>query len=150
MIGVYVLTTILSYFFPVFPALANSEPVEVAVSFDDLNGLGEGAKVLADGQWVGVVSDVLHSESDAEIGAVNSNGDSGDEIQVSVKINPLYRDVLKRGTVGLIMSQVSVFKDSPETVVELIVPKSSKQNKALAKGEVIKGYSSYLDFWAAS
>ena len=150
MVGIYLLVAVFTQFSPsnlnIFPALS-AGPSEVAVEFDELNGIRLGSAVIAEGQLIGVVSNI--SSVGSELSSENQPdlGNNPTSYQLTVRIAPSYRNLLRRGTVALIASPLSRTRVRPETVVEFMLPLPPQP--ILKNGESIVGYSSYREFWSA-
>ncbi|MFN8390516.1 MAG: MlaD family protein [Bdellovibrionota bacterium] len=141
MLGIYLLVTIFAQFSPNFfwAAPTASEPIEVNVSFDELNGVRVGTTVVADGHVVGTVSKIdFKGEGNAKVKPYD----------VAVKITPQFGLGFHQGTVALQASLMSVSRVHPEPVVELLYP-PGESSALLASGGRIKGYSSLEQFWSS-
>jgi len=120
---------------------ALSGPDYLSVSFEKLNGVKVGAAVVTEGQLVGAVSDIRIPESSESKTSIT-------RYEVLLKITPRHRQLIRKGTVALIASQLTAMNTQPETVVELLVPRSERL-PVLRSGEKILGYSSYEEFWSS-
>ena len=140
MSGIYLLLALFSQFSSAnFLASVASAPAQVYISFDQANGLGVGAPVVVEGEVVGSVTNVsVPSEPQVQPYKLN--------VEISVK--PEHRERLKLGTVALAFSPLSSDKKKSDTVLELFVPRANG-NTLLADGSLIRGYSSYEQFWSA-
>ena len=147
MLGIYLLVTLFCQLSSESLFLAfESGPGQVAVDFQQLNGITVGTPVIADGQLIGSVARIVSPDDKGKDAAAKQDAASVSAYTVQLKIAPTHRGLLRRGTVGLITAPVSTFKTSPETVVELILP-SKAASPLLKEGDKITGYSSFTDFW---
>ena len=146
MLGFYLLVTFFAQIaLPSTPVVASdANPVQVSVNFEKLNGVTVGSPVIADGQLIGNVSTIV--SGDSKLAGKNKRSDSSDNSYlVQLKISPAHRALLRKGTVGLINAPLCNLRNSPDAVVELIIP--STNSAPLMDGEKIRGYSSFVDFW---
>ena len=149
MIGIYLLFSIITQFSPQnIWALADSGPAEVSVEFERLNGIKVGAPVLAEGQLIGTVSRISNLDPAAATTGIQTVASKSSAFEVSVKISPRHRGLLRQGTIALIKSPLSASRVHPETVVELLLPTNSNR-PVLQPGAHIAGYSSFEEFWSA-
>ncbi len=144
MIGIYLLVTFLSQMSSQDSWLAmGTGPTEVTVSFAKSTPIPVGAPVVVEGELIGTVTAVDRQFKSRQVELVQR-----DKCDVRVKIAPRHRSLIRRGTVALISSPLSVTRTKIETVVELLIPPAGDA-PLLQKDEKIHGYSSYEDYWAA-
>ena len=132
-------------FFPV------KGPSEIEVEFEKLSGIAIGAPVLAEGQLVGNVSEIQVQTPEVGSGAALADKYRANNpfYTVKVKIAPPHRNLLRQGTIALLLSPISATRSRPETVVELLFPGVNSKLPVLQDGDRIIGFSSYEDFWSA-
>jgi hypothetical protein len=160
MIGIYLLITIFGQISSQNPLLApDLGPAEVTVAFQKLSGISVGTPVVAEGELIGTVSSVSSTNKRAEaagsaasekntVSDASNPGNSSPPYEVHVKIAPRHRNLIRHGTVALIASPLSTTRVQLETVVELLIP-TSADSPLHQDGDLIRGYSSYEEFWSA-
>jgi hypothetical protein len=160
MIGIYLLITILGQISSQNPLLASDlGPAEVTVAFQKLSGISIGTPVVAEGELIGTVSSVSSTNKRAEaagspapqedsVSDASHPGSGSQPFEVRVKIAPRHRNLIRHGTVALIASPLSTTRVQLETVVELLIP-TSADSPLHQDGDLIKGFSSYEEFWSA-
>ena len=115
----------------------NKNEADVLVEVSALNGLERGSKVLSNGIIVGKVSFVDSREGGKSVLGV----DLGRSTSIGV-LN------LSSDTIALIKSPMTVDPNNRLTLLELFIP-TKDSSKSLKKGNTIKGFCSFEEFWKA-
>lgn len=139
----------------------NPRLIRLTISFDQLNGIKVGTPVIAAGQAVGAVDEILpgggHSSSPRDANRSSSRSTlpakgghdyrGKHDYKVVVSINQSVDSNVKEGTVALIASPLSTQISFKESVIELL-PSRDTNGRPLKDGHSVTGYSSFEKFWA--
>lgn len=148
MIGIYLLVSIFVQLSPLTTQMTTQiangfgwnnpvEPVELAIAFDELNGVRIGTPVVLDGRQVGRVTSIQLPD------------EANPGYQVSVEVSSQLGGTLNSNTIGLQALPMSASRAKPEMVVELLSMPGTSGAK-VAGGEVLTGFSSLEKFWRGS
>lgn len=119
-------------------SVAPKEPIDVLVEFKTSSDLNLGAPVFINGKFAGSVT---------RIGALD--GENKDiQFAALLSINPNYRSLIRKGTVGLITTPLCLQRTERESVVELIVPDRSDV-QPLENGASITGFTTFSELWSS-
>jgi hypothetical protein len=140
MLGICLLVTMFSQLSAQNLLFTPAKPVQLNVSFPELNGVKIGSPVVLEGKTIGSVSRILDRHARVRPARFN----------VEVRIDSLHSVSIRKGTIALIASHLTSGKGSKAPVVELIAPAGNIErgvSSLLSDGAAILGFSSYEEFW---